>query len=166
MDSSFNYRWQHLAGTYDGSELKLYVDGELEASTPHIGSIAGNTLNVNIGRNSELTDRFYAGAVDDVRIYNRALRDEEVKLLAGHKGARVDLTDDSFVDFRDYAFLAEWWMEDCAYSNGFCDWTDFDLSGKVDAGDLSILTGDWLRDSPRPACMLLWSWDLQVSGRH
>ena len=146
MDSSFNYRWHHLAGTYDGSELKLYVDGELEASTPHIGSIASNTFNVNIGRNSELTDRFYAGAVDDVRIYNRALRDEEVKFLAGNRADYIDLTGDYFVDFHDYAFLGEWWMEDCSYSNSFCDWADFDFSGKVDAGDLSILTGDWLRD--------------------
>ncbi|UCG50175.1 MAG: BspA family leucine-rich repeat surface protein [Phycisphaerales bacterium] len=71
---------------------------------------------------------------------------QTLNVLTGHRAICVDLTGDSFVDFRDYAFLAGWWMENCAYSNSFCDWADFDFSGKVDAGDLSILTGDWLRD--------------------
>jgi len=85
VDSSFNSVWHHLAGTYDGNELKLYIDGGLQAADEHVGSIATNNFNVNIGRNSEATDRFYEGRIDDVLIYNRALSEAEVLYLTGYE---------------------------------------------------------------------------------
>ncbi|UCG48833.1 MAG: LamG domain-containing protein, partial [Phycisphaerales bacterium] len=81
LDSSFNGVWHHVAGTYDGANLKVYVDGALQATTAYVGSIASSTYAVNIARNSQVTGRFYAGAVDDVRIYDRALTDAEVAAL-------------------------------------------------------------------------------------
>jgi len=82
VDSSFNGQWHHVAGTYDGSVLNLYVDGELKDTANHTGSINTDTYNLNIARNSEITSRFYDGAIDDVRIYNRALGPEEIAGLA------------------------------------------------------------------------------------
>ncbi len=58
----------------------------------------------------------------------------------------ADFTGDCFVDFNDFAFFAGWWMEDCNSSNNFCNWADFDFSGRVDANDLSTLTEDWLKN--------------------
>jgi surface protein len=58
----------------------------------------------------------------------------------------ADFTGDCFVDFNDFAVFAGWWMEDCNSSNNFCNWTDFDFSGKIDANDLSVLTADWLKN--------------------
>ncbi len=78
VSGSFNGTWHHLAGTYDGSELKLYVDGELQATEAHQGSIATNTFAVSIGSDNEQTWMWYNGAVDDARIYNRALTAVEV----------------------------------------------------------------------------------------
>jgi len=78
---SFNYEWHHVAGTYDGSQLKLYIDGVLEVVTDYTGSIASTTHNVNIGRNSEATDHFYRGLIDDVRIYDCALNHAEIREL-------------------------------------------------------------------------------------
>ena len=78
VDGSFNGTWHHLAGTYDGSELKLYVDGELQATEAHQGSIATNTFAVSIGSDNEQTWMWYNGAVDDARIYSRALTADEV----------------------------------------------------------------------------------------
>jgi len=58
----------------------------------------------------------------------------------------ADLTGDYTVDSRDFAVLAGWWMSDCDASNNWCDWTDYDLSGRVDAGDLAIFSAGWLKN--------------------
>ncbi len=81
VDSTFNGVWHHLAGTYDGSELRLYIDGTLVTTVAHSGTIASSPFNVNIGRNTEASTRFYEGALDDVRIYNRALSAGDVQEL-------------------------------------------------------------------------------------
>jgi len=82
VDSSFNGVWHHLAGTYDGSQVKIYLDGVLRNTANHVGSIASTAYNVNIGRCSEVTDRLYDGRIDDVRIYNRALSANEIAEMA------------------------------------------------------------------------------------
>jgi len=58
----------------------------------------------------------------------------------------ADLTDDCFVNFEDFAMMAEWWLEDCNSSNNFCEGADFDLSSQVDPTDLAILAADWLEN--------------------
>ncbi|MBN2181039.1 MAG: LamG domain-containing protein, partial [Sedimentisphaerales bacterium] len=82
VDSSFNGDWRHVAGTYDGSELRLYVDGGLRDTNTHAGTIEVHTDNLAIGWNSEETGRFYNGAIDEVKIFNRALSEGEILFLA------------------------------------------------------------------------------------
>ncbi|HER35406.1 MAG TPA: hypothetical protein ENO19_08080, partial [Halothiobacillaceae bacterium] len=94
VDSSFNGVWHHVAGTYDGASLKVYLDGALQATTAHVGTIASSTYTVNIARNSQMTDRFYAGAVDDVRIYSRALTSREINFLAASRSPTIVLVSD------------------------------------------------------------------------
>ena len=83
VDDSFNGVWHHVAGTYDGSSLKLYVDSTLRATTTYVGTIDIRTDNLTIGTNSEVSGRFYDGAVDDARIYNHALSEAEILYLVG-----------------------------------------------------------------------------------
>jgi hypothetical protein len=78
----FNHNWHHVAGSYDGTQLKLYVDGKCIAATLRKGVIATNTYNVNIGRNSQNTDRLYNGLIDEVRIYHGVLPKSEIVKLA------------------------------------------------------------------------------------
>ena len=82
VDDSFNGVWHHVAGTFDGTQLKLFIDGGLVGTLDYSGSIATGTYPVNLGRNSQNTDRLYEGVLDEVRIYNRALPEGEVLYLA------------------------------------------------------------------------------------
>jgi len=86
VTSSFNNVWHHVAGTYNGSRVKLYVDGVLRATNNHTGSIASSTYNVELGRCAEDTSRLYNGVLDSVRIYNRALSAAEITQLYGWAG--------------------------------------------------------------------------------
>jgi PKD repeat protein len=64
--------WSHLAATYDGATMKLYVNGTLVASQPQTGSLSTSTQPVAIGLN-------WVGSIDEVRIYNRALSNAELQ---------------------------------------------------------------------------------------
>jgi len=80
-------QWHHAAGVYDGSELRLYIDGKLDASAKTQGSINVSKFPVWIGDNSEEPGRGWNGLIDDVRIYNYALSQAEIDNLA-QKGER------------------------------------------------------------------------------
>jgi hypothetical protein len=86
VDDSFNGIWHHLAGTYDGSQIKLYVDGILRDTKNYTGEIGTNTSIVSIGSDSG-TRRYCDARIDDVRIYNRAISVIEIKKLASPERA-------------------------------------------------------------------------------
>jgi hypothetical protein len=69
--------WYRVVGTFDGSDLTLYVNGA--PMTPKAsGALVQSDIDVWIGRNQWYNIPF-AGVIDQVRIYNRALTAEEVK---------------------------------------------------------------------------------------
>ncbi|MFB9905576.1 LamG-like jellyroll fold domain-containing protein [Allokutzneria oryzae] len=85
-------RWTHVAGVYDATQHKahLYVDGALAASVPYNGNrtAAGE---VRIGRaqaRGAATSR-WAGAIDEVRIYDRALSGAAVRSLVSRDNVQI-----------------------------------------------------------------------------
>ena len=70
--------WSHLAGTYDGTTLRLYVNGVQVASRAQTGSIATTTNPLQIGGDS-FFGQYFQGTIDEVRIYNRALTATEIQ---------------------------------------------------------------------------------------
>jgi serine/threonine protein kinase len=76
--------WHHVCGTYDGTKIRLYTDGIEDSASPvvYTGGITTNNYPVYIGENAEWTGRCcWNGLIDDVRIYNYALSEAEVKNL-------------------------------------------------------------------------------------
>ncbi|MBN1362003.1 MAG: LamG domain-containing protein, partial [Sedimentisphaerales bacterium] len=55
VGDAFNGEWHHAAGSYDGAQLKVYIDGELAAVTDYVGAIALSASSINIGKNSDKT---------------------------------------------------------------------------------------------------------------
>jgi hypothetical protein len=74
-------QWHNLVGTYDGSKLCLYVDGRLDNSVETSKSIGTNDKPVYIGGHSEQVERCWNGLIDDVRIYDYALSQNEIAAL-------------------------------------------------------------------------------------
>ena len=74
--------WHHVAGTYDGETIRLYVDGAEKASRAVSGQLQVSTTPLYIGNkplSSYPGDRF-KGIIDEVRIYNRALTGAEINV--------------------------------------------------------------------------------------
>jgi hypothetical protein len=80
-----------VAGTYDGAYVRLYVDGVEDPAGPvaYDAGLITNDFKVCIGGNSEKPERCWNGLIDDVRIYNYALSQQEVSALC--HGAGFDL---------------------------------------------------------------------------
>ncbi len=75
-----NNSWHHFAGTFDGNELNIYLDGEKKSITSYSGEINFRPDdNLNFGRNSEATDRFFNGVIDEVKIFNIALDEQQIQ---------------------------------------------------------------------------------------
>jgi hypothetical protein len=70
--------WTHLAATYDGAQVRLYVNGVQAGSRAQTGSITVSTGPLRIGGNAVWTE-FFAGLIDEVRVYNRALSAAEIQ---------------------------------------------------------------------------------------
>ena len=71
--------WYHIAFTYDGSYLRWFVNGELEAQNSSSGTMDGTIAeNLKIGASYVYSNTFN-GIIDEVRIYNRALSEEEIR---------------------------------------------------------------------------------------
>ncbi len=72
-------QWHHVAGTYDGSVLKLYIDGQPAGSAAYHGSVAESPYPLKIGSSGYDDSRLFDGRIDNVRIWNRALSADEIR---------------------------------------------------------------------------------------
>lgn len=139
--------WHHVCGTYDGANIRLYVDGAPDPSGPvsYGGTIGLNDFEVYIGDNPESPGRQWVGAVDEVRIYNYALAPGAVQSLLCSEPAAGDVNHDCVVDMADYAVFTaafqstvgdERWNADCDIS--------LPADGDIDMLDLNAFMSSWL----------------------
>jgi hypothetical protein len=70
--------WHHLVVTYDGSFVKLYVDGALQGTTFYSGTCNDAALYYRIGLTNWV---YWKGYVDDLRFYSRTLSASDVQKL-------------------------------------------------------------------------------------
>jgi gliding motility-associated-like protein len=72
-------RWYHIAGTYDGSTVKYYVDGCLIIEQPFSGNLFQNSLKTAIGNQSTCQCEQFIGNIDEVRIWNIARTQDQIQ---------------------------------------------------------------------------------------
>ena len=71
-------KWTHLAVTYDGAALRLWVNGKLVRERRKTGELPGGAGPLRIG-GSRIRGRSFKGLIDDVRVYRRALGADELR---------------------------------------------------------------------------------------
>ncbi len=90
--------WHHIAGTYDGVDIRLYVDGALRNTSPagsSISYVSNNTLiGADAGSGSTPDGEYFSGKLDEVRIWNvaRSVTDIQANMykeLAGSESGLV-----------------------------------------------------------------------------
>jgi hypothetical protein len=89
ISTTFNLNvWNNAVLTYDGSNMKLYLNGVLKSSTPKTGPLMNITAPFNIGCQFNggyfpstapaKTSEFFKGYISNTLVYDRALNDSEV----------------------------------------------------------------------------------------
>jgi hypothetical protein len=70
--------WRHVVGTYDGDTARIYIDGELDLVHAFPGDLVYNGERFQIGRRGG-GDQSLKFAIDDLRVYNRALDEADIQ---------------------------------------------------------------------------------------
>ncbi len=78
-------RWYHLTGVYDGTAVRLYINGVEMVTTACYDTITPATIELIIGTSPGSFLRYFDGVIDDIRIYSRALDSCEIDFLY-HEG--------------------------------------------------------------------------------
>jgi hypothetical protein len=114
--------WYHVVGTYDGTTVRIYVDGVAGTPTSITTTIpyAARTAQIGASYYNGLVALF-KGTIDDVRIYNRALTAEEVRYLYNNNGP-----------------IAHWKLDENAGT------TAYDSAGSNDGTLTNMEAADWV----------------------
>ena len=72
-----NATWTHVVGTYDGVNLIVYINGQQVKTISSPGSIKVNNNALFLGARTA-SKKFFAGNLDDVRVYDTSLNAQEV----------------------------------------------------------------------------------------
>ena len=71
-------KWQHIVGVYDGTQAKIYLNGQLVDSHPNLtGAVKPNQV-ARLGNDGA---NWYSGLIDNVQVYRTALSDDEIFYL-------------------------------------------------------------------------------------
>lgn len=97
--------WYHVVMTWDRDSLRMYINGELDTTDVTDNSFDLSTrFNLSFGGSSSLAglkpERFFSGSIDEVRVYNRTIALNEIRLIAqADSGAAYNCNNKSIEDY-------------------------------------------------------------------
>lgn len=122
--------WYHLAAVWDGSVVKVYINGVFDKQYTLSGTALSLTTPTRLGASSDGANYQYSGLVDDVRIYTIALSDEDILDLYE---TRAEIEESGVLYSRSFEEYSNW---DESINN-----TNLVLNGDGSFGDLTNFSG-------------------------
>jgi len=136
--------WYHVVATFDGSSLKIYVDGDLKDTLSASGSIDNDDVSLEIGRKGN-NSFYFNGKIGQTAIWNKALLATEVSAIytLGRHGNLLDSYSDNLVGYWAIGALdAKTGLSDVG------DGTIYDRSGNSNHGTATNTESADLKSSP------------------
>ena len=155
--------WYHVTCVYDNKDMKIYLNGQFAADGTFSCDTGSTTPDNNLAMGARLWDHtinlHYNGSIDDVRIYDRALSEEEVlQLYQIHiheypacwdylTQCHGDSDNTGDVKGSDFLALRSSWFK-CYPDPEYNPCADFDRDGCVDGSDFLTLKNNWFKSLP------------------
>ena len=116
-------QWYHVVGTYDGSNVNIYLNGILKQSSAKTGATGTSTTPLRIGNSIRfVNERYWQGEIDDVKIFNYARTAAQVKAdfqaRGTTKGVSVQFGDPEQQNYLSNGLVGYWKMDET--STGTC----------------------------------------------
>ena len=84
--------WQHIGFSHDGSTIRIWINGRLDASTPAAGPLTYSlTQDLTIGRRAPNSTGYYSGGIDDICLFSRAINANEFAYLSRRRGIAYEM---------------------------------------------------------------------------
>jgi hypothetical protein len=111
LRSNFSYsnslsKWIHVAATFDGVTSRLYINGQIDSEATYAPFEIGTTSG-NLTLGSWDTNHRWIGDLDELRLYNRALSDNEILMLTGQSSNNIQN-----LPIQTSNLVAHWRMEE------------------------------------------------------
>jgi len=120
-------QWHHVAGTWDGTNQVIYVDGSQDASRTYSGNGQINSTDepITIGRSIDFggPGRYLSGQIDDVRIWNLARSQQDIRSSRFHR-----------LQGNEAGLIAYWPMDEAIGSTIVLDVSGHGSDGTLRAG--------------------------------
>lgn len=136
--------WYHVAATYDGTTMKIYVNGILDASASQSGSFTASG-NFYLAKSEDYGDRYLDGKMDEARVWNVAHSESEINSLMCFE---LTGSEDNLVAYYKLNETTGTTASDSQTSgtyNGTLSGTTFDVSNVTST---ALITGDGTTNTP------------------
>lgn len=74
-------QWYNVGATYDGANIKLYLNGILVGTQAKTGAISADASLLTLGKNPIANTKYFKGKIDEVRVFNSALTDSQLQRM-------------------------------------------------------------------------------------
>ena len=131
--------WYHVAGTFNGDTISVYINGNLEASTVYSGSISVSTgLPARIGDLANGGGRWFDGQIDEIKVWGTALSKATLRNWMCRKVTK---------SHPDYSSLGGYWKLDEGSGTNVYDQSANGNTGVLTNGPQWVNSGAALGDS-------------------
>ncbi|HMS63973.1 MAG TPA: hypothetical protein PKD83_01825 [Ignavibacteria bacterium] len=91
--------WYFICLKWDGAKVKLYLNGDIYDSVNYSGALTQDNNPLILGKHTPVATRYLKGNLDDIRIYNRALKDAEISRLYNESNLELKIVPQGFYNF-------------------------------------------------------------------
>ncbi|MFA6144137.1 MAG: LamG-like jellyroll fold domain-containing protein [Sulfurimonas sp.] len=126
--------WHHIAGTYDGSKMSVYIDGALDNSAPYSGAIGTSNSFYSIGSENG-NGYFFNGSIDEVKVFSDALTAPQIALIYSNENGKNNY--DGIPRDPIGCLIADYRMDECSWSTAAGQVKDYSTDGIDNSGDIN-----------------------------